>query len=307
VIAGRPATVDVHAHVYPQQYLEHMSRLGARAPNWSAAPLARLGEAERIELLDRAGIDRQVLSIALMQPYLTEPGLADGAARLVNDLLIGMTQRRPESFRCFVALPLPHWDAALAELDRCLSEPGVVGVTIGCSVLDRHLDDPAFGPLWAELDRRRTVVFLHPVMRTDQPGLDRYDLDRHLGALFEDTVAAVRLVKGGVVARYPGIRFVVAHLGGTLPFVWTRVGGEPDEGYGRLWFDTASSHAGALRCACSTPGPERLVFGTDYPYLTEAELGRRPQLIDRLGLSEHVRAGVLGATAMELFGPDAPA
>jgi aminocarboxymuconate-semialdehyde decarboxylase len=195
----------------------------------------------------------------------------------------------------------------LAELERCLDEPGVVGVTIGCSVLDRQLDDPEFAPLWAELDRRRAVVFLHPVMRADQPGLDRHDLDRHLGALFEDTVAAVRLVKGGVVSRYPGIRFVVAHLGGTLPFVWTRVGGELEEGYGRLWFDTASSHADALRCACSTPGPERLVFGTDYPYLTEAELGRRPQLIDRLGLPEHVRAGVLGATAMELFGSGAPA
>jgi len=143
--------VDVHAHYYPPQYLE---RIGHPGPPSVAAALAHQGIDERIALLDRVGIDTQVLSVSQAQPYL--PGARDAAeaATLANDLFAELCEAHQGRFLTFAALPLPHVDESLAEIARTLQNPSVVGVTIGCSVAGRQLDDPVFRPVFAELDRR---------------------------------------------------------------------------------------------------------------------------------------------------------
>lgn len=88
---------------------------------------------------------------------------AADAARLINDLYADVCRDHPERFYAFAALPLPHVDESLEEIARTLDTRWMVGVTIGCSVGDRQLDDPVFEPVFQELDRRQTLVFLHPV------------------------------------------------------------------------------------------------------------------------------------------------
>src|SRR5581483_6993074 len=204
------------------------------------------------------------------------------AARLCNDVYVDVIRAHPGRFAAFGSVPLPHVDAALAEAERCLDTLGMLGINTGCSVAGRALDDPAFDPFWAELDRRGCVLFLHP-MGVGGPCQDKYNLPFMVGAPFEDTVAAVRLVLGGVTTRYPNIRVSVPHLGGTLPFLMARIDGAPNRGGAgrspdaqidgaitphlrRMWYDTVNHDPQALRCAIAAFGPDRLLLGSDFPY-----------------------------------------
>src|SRR5919202_5166093 len=217
--------IDVHAHYFPREYIECIARVvdPAVRPTTARAPGAALDLDERLALMDSAGIDLQVLSASLVHPYAPEAGDAAAAARLGNDLYADVCRRYRGRFAAFGAVPLPHIDAALAEVERCLDTLGFLGVALGCSVAGRPLDDPAFEPFWAELDRRGTVVFLHPMFVGFSAELQAYNLQSMVGALFEDTVTTLRLLLSGITTRYPRIRVIVPHLGGTLPFMMARI------------------------------------------------------------------------------------
>jgi hypothetical protein len=143
------------------------------------------------------------------------------------------------------------------------------GVTLGTSVAGRQLDDPVFEPVSAELDQRGSVVFLHPVGQDDTAWLAGHNLAWLAGAPFEDTAAALRLILAGVTDRYPRIRFIVPHLGGTIPFLLARVTrkstAEITGGLRSMYYDTVSGSPDALTSACRAFGTDRLLFGTDYP------------------------------------------
>jgi aminocarboxymuconate-semialdehyde decarboxylase len=178
-------------------------------------------------------------------------------------------------------------DAALEELDRALALPGVVGVGLGCSVLGKPLDDPAFDAFFAELNRRGTVAFLHPVGAGGGPNSDDFGMTWMLGSRFEDTIAMARLILSGLTLRYPNIRFIIPHLGGTMALFLQRMDNVAErqgwrEQHGpdvmpsdlarRFWFDTVNEQHSALRCACETFGVERIMLGTDWPMLPPEKL-----------------------------------
>ena len=291
--------IDVHAHYYPDAYLSlfRATEAHGRDSNWVSSAFWHLNLNERVDVMEEAGIDIQVLSVGLAQPYARDLNRATMLAQVANDTYAEVCGRYDARFAALAALPLPHIDAALSEIGRCLDELGMAGVTLGCSVLGRQLDDPRMAPIYEELDRRGCGVLLHPMMQSCVSGLDAFELERTVGAVVEDTVAAARLVMGGVAARYPHIQFVVPHLGGTLPFImmdrlsrarppgeeyqrgpWASTGlpsEPPTAGLSKLWYDTAVGHLPALRCACETLGTHRLVFGTDYPFLAKDALMRR--------------------------------
>jgi 6-methylsalicylate decarboxylase len=296
--------VDVHAHYYPVEYLERIGR--PELPPAPSAPMRDQSMEERLALLDRLGIDVQVLSVSQAQPYL--PGASDAAdaARLGNDLYLKLCREHPRRFYTLAALPLPHVDESLAEIDRVWDDPHVVGVTIGCSINEVHLDDPVLEPVYAELDRRRAVVLLHPRGERCVVDGDDYNFNWLVGAPFEDTVAALRLAMSGVGDRYPGIQFIVPHLGGTMPFLLARVlrmtGGRGRDALHAMYYDTVSGSAEGLRCACDYWGPERLLFGTDYPYSDVEEFERRLTYLDEAGLDEAELTRIRGTRATELLG-----
>ena len=268
--------VDVHAHYYHSTYIDRLARNGADTRPAVRAPGAEVTFEQRVELLDGAGIRVQVLSVGALQPCFANVDEATAAARLTNDLYADICQRYGGRFSAFAAVPLPHIDAALTELTRAIDVLGMVGVNLGCSIASRPLDDAAFAPFFAELDRRGMVVFLHPVGCGCGPFLEDLGLDFPLGAPFEDSIAAIRLVLGGVIHRFPKIRFIVPHLGGTLPFLITRLDGssvgrgweyKPSEHLKRLWYDSINGNVAALRCAREAFGADRLLLGTDFPHV----------------------------------------
>lgn len=318
--------IDVHSHVFPPEYMERVADQGGPMPRLSAAPLHRLSLTERVEMMDSIGVDVQVLSVGVLQPYYEDVRVAVDLAKQANECYVNLCRQHEGRFATFAVLPLPHVDAALTELDRVAGDPHVVGVAISTTVLDRPLDDPGWEPLYQELDARAMTVFLHPTMTYSGFGPNNYGMDRSIGAMFEDTMVAARLVLSGVLARHARTSFIVPHLGGTLPFVHGRIarhaqrvedelrasgieagsapdGEEPIAGVRRLYYDTATRHAPALRCACDTVGADRLVFGTDFPYVkTAEEFAARIAHVDNLSLPERARSELLGGTAARLLG-----
>ena len=147
----------------------------------------------------------------------------------------------------------------------------------------------SFDPLWEELDRRGTVLFLHPVGAGAGPLSADYGLTWIIGAPIEDATAALRLALSGWADRYPRIKVVVPHLGGILPFLLQRledevgrqrvhlpgvfgIEGSPTERLLRFHYDTVNRQPSALQCARAAFGADRLVLGTDFPYLSGPEL-----------------------------------
>lgn len=302
--------VDVHAHYYPAKYADCLKEFGANTVSMTAAPGAGLNLEQRLELLDRFGIRVQVLCVGAHQPYLAGASQAATAAKLANDLYAEVRQKYRGRFEAFATLPLPHVDAALKELERTMDTLGVVGVNLGCSVAGRALDDKAFEPLFAELDRRGAVVFLHPVGAGCGPFLDDLALNFTLGAPFEDSIAALRLVVSGMIHRYPKIRVIVPHLGGTLPFLRMRLDGslagrteyKPSEYLKRLWFDTVNENIASLQCAREAYGADRLLFGTDFPHVFGARFERCTTYIRQSSLPEEEKTAILDRNAQALLG-----
>src|SRR5215472_2595404 len=148
--------IDIHAHYYPESYLDLLQRFGSEATdiarNWSAGGSHAELEA-RLELMDSAQVQMQALSVSPQLPYLEDETHAVEAARMINDLYADLVRRFPTRFDAFAATPLPHIDAALAEMERALDQLHMVGVTMATSVLGRSLADPEFEPMYAELDR----------------------------------------------------------------------------------------------------------------------------------------------------------
>ncbi|NVI92806.1 amidohydrolase family protein, partial [Actinomadura sp. BRA 177] len=156
--------VDVHAHYYPADYLDTLQRYGAEATGTARIRCAgSSGDdiAARLRMMDDAGVDMQILSATPQMPFFDDREHAIGAARMANDMYAEIVRAHPDRFAALAAVPLPHGEAAAAEVARAMDELGFLGAGITTVVLDRTLGDPAFDPFWAELDRRAAVVFIH--------------------------------------------------------------------------------------------------------------------------------------------------
>jgi len=309
--------IDVHAHYLPAEFIDAYTRLGRRATGIELAQAGKVTLDERVDLLAEAGVDLQVLSVGTYQPSVEKGEEAVAGARFFNDLYADICTGYGGRFAAAAATPLPHVDAAIEEVGRCLDTLGMLGVNVGTSVAGRPLDDPLFGPFFAELNRRKAVLFLHPQGVGAGPMSDAYGLDWAVGGCFEDTVTSLRLIWSGLTTTYPNVRIIVPHLGGTLPFLMQRISDHvqrmlfsgvqlvpPSEAVRSLYFDTVNNYPPALRCSCEAFGAEHIMLGTDFPFLFVKPC---VEYIKQSGLSAADIDMVLNRSAQRLLGIDAPA
>jgi aminocarboxymuconate-semialdehyde decarboxylase len=307
--------IDVHAHYWTGAYLDMLVGLGktdtATQRGIGAGDGAEL--TARLRLMDRAGVDLQVLSAAPQLPYGAYADRAVAAARHVNDEYAALVAAHPDRFRAFAATPMPHIDASIAEIDRALDELGMVGVTMNTSVLNRAITDPDFEPIFAALDARGAVLYLHPAGNgACSPLVTEQNITWMVGAPFEDTIAAMQLITSGHLQRYPGVKIICSHLGGALPMITRRADDHvafeapttpepPSQAVHRLWFDSVSHcHEPALRCAIETFGADRILLGTDFPYEDGETFVRAVEYITDVADPGEAHA-ILDANAMALF------
>jgi 6-methylsalicylate decarboxylase len=304
--------IDVHAHQFPQPYTELMARHGHQL----LGALSGTTLDKRIQQMDEAQVDVQVLSPSNLMPYLENETDADEAARILNDGYAELTHRLPHRFKAYVSLPLPHVEASLREMERGLDKLGMAGVTFGCSILNRSVTAKEFEPLYQEMDRRSAVLFFHPMVNgICSPLITDFGLEGSAGTTIEDAVVVLHMIVRQIPHRYPNIRMIVPHLGGLIPMLLSRMDNQvaamnrelpekPSMTARRFWYDTVShgSHA-ALRCACEAFGPERLVTGSDYPVLLAFEnYGKTFSYIREAGLDDIVVEQILHRNARALFG-----
>jgi aminocarboxymuconate-semialdehyde decarboxylase len=322
---------DVHAHVVPAAYAAFLKSHGVALPGLTAPPasapptrpMAHPGDAPehlaaRLHDMDAAGVRTQILSPTIT-PHFDDVATATAAARIANDALLAIASRAPERFRVFCVLPMPHMEAAAAELTRMLAEPAVAGVMLSCAYGERSAADADFEPLYAALDRAAAVVFYHPAVN----GLcSRLLNDWHLaaaaGPTFEDSVIAMHLMVRQIPARHRNIRFIVPHLAGGLATLLRRLDNQltqvvalaeaPTRTAQRLWYDTCCHGSlAALRAAADAFGVDRLLPGSDYPFLTPYEAyADTLAFIRTSGLSDRDADAILHRNIELLFGARRP-
>lgn len=321
--------VDLHVHYYLPEYIEAVQEAptlktyiredGRIVALWRGGvtltlPQPHPGVAERIEMMDALGVDIQVLSIPSPSAYFVEGEEARRVAALVNDGFAEIVRSHPDRFRALAALPLLDVGDAIEELERSIDELGMAGTMILTNVDGELLDSPRLEPFWERAHQLRALVYVHPTLPAVTSGMEDYGLAIGLGFFAETNLALARLTFGGVFERYPGIRWVFSHLGGTVPFLLPRLDNyyhqfpecrehisRPPSAYlAELFYDTASTHVPALRCTCETFGSSQLLFGSDYPHIPG---GTKPYLdaLEQLELPPDERAEVLGARALRLL------
>jgi 6-methylsalicylate decarboxylase len=274
------AIIDVHAHYQPKTLNDFMGRFG-RAIVIPEAPWTDTPEHidERVRLMECASVRMQILSPGTAH-YFEDRASSCEAAQIINDSFARLAEKLPAKFVAYISLPLPHIEASLRELERASRLHGMVGVTLHCSIFDKSVAAPEFDPIYEELNRRGTILFLHPCRNGICSALiNDYQLAESIGTLVEDSLAVLHMIVRRIPQRFPNIRIIVPHLGGMLPLLLERLDNQlpkvhphlvepPSVTARRFWYDTVSHGSrAALRCACDAFGSERLLPGSDYPFL----------------------------------------
>jgi predicted TIM-barrel fold metal-dependent hydrolase len=230
----------------------------------------------------------------------------------VNEFAAGQVSARPERFGFLATLTLPDVEGAIAEAARALDDLHADGIVLLANAAGRYPGDPLFDPLYAELDRRGAAVFIHPTFPAAQgppaaTGNPRSDVD----LLAETTRSAVDLVRSGVLTRFPGLRVILAHAGGYLPYMAHRIAPmcAPDGSYQggldvlrQFYFDTAlSSGAATLAALMAFARPGHVLFGTDWPYAPPRVIDHFRAEFEEFPLAPGEREAVARSSARELF------
>jgi len=285
--------VDVHHHMIPPGYREILNRSGHSAvsiPSWT--PSDSLGWME-----DR-GIDRAILSLPEPGVWFGDETEARSLARRYNEFGAELMREHPDHFGALATLPFPGMDACCEEIAYSLDELGLSGIQLLTNVDGHYVGDTEFDPLMAELDHRQAQVLLHP----NHPRSGSQDEALYPWAELPLDVTRVyaRLIYNDVLVRFPGIRWVLAHAGGGVPFLagrlgkahYARPGAGPTGGglrWGRILRDLALKRNGGLDLARNVSyetagfedpvaraaldelvGPDRILFGSNYPWPQEA-------------------------------------
>lgn len=295
-------TIDVHAHAIVPAALEEMASAHpdhgpelvtnddkryldypGRA-NLGPLPAAIFEPELRLQSMSEQRVDLQVIAVPPPNFHYHVPAaIGRDFAVIQNDALLALSETRPDRFNVFAALPLQDVDASLAEMQRVAAYQVVRGVQIGTNIDGRDLDDPTLHPVWDLLQALDMPVWLHPDQRAIA-GADRlgdFYLQNLVGLPIDTTIAVARLIFGGVIDRFPDLRFGFVHGGGFSPYQigrwdhgWSmreepksNIGDtQPGDYYKRLYFDSLTHDPASLRLLGERVGWDHVLLGSDYPF-----------------------------------------
>jgi len=269
------ARIDVHQHIVPPVWARALEAAGKDPGGWAIPAWSR---ESAIAMMDQQGIATGVLSTPAPGVHLGADAAARDLAHAVNEYAAEAVKDHPDRFGLFASLPLPDVDGAAAEAAYALDDLGADGVILLSNANGRYLGDPGFEPLWAELNRRAAVVFVHPAPSPLPmlPGTPAPLVDY----VFDTTRAAVNLVLNGVIGRYPDVKVILSHGGGFLPYAAYRFVGltatviDPSRtadnllrDFKRFYFDTAlAASPTALPALLAFAEPGHVLYGSDWPF-----------------------------------------
>jgi len=277
-VRSAPRRIDLHHHYVPPRHLEAIlaQRESGRTPPWS--PEISLAE------MDKNGIATSICS--LVQPGVWLGGIENSRklARECNEYGARMVADYRGRFGLFAAIPLPDSEGSLREIEYALDTLRADGIGLMTSFEDKYLGDPAFAPVYEELNRRQAIVYVHPTQPKCCTGLVPGVTVSTIEYATDTSRTIASLVYSGTAARFPNIRFVFSHGGGTMPFLlgryerlaaerkdaWLADGAAPQ--LKKFYYEIAqANHSGALDALLALVPISNVLFGTDYPLRPASE------------------------------------
>ena len=321
--------IDTHAHIIVPEIL----REATPAEEWRPRVVwennrqfieygpKRIGSATRefvqiekiLGEMTKSGVDAVLLCpwVSLVR-YEATPQESLAACQVQNDALAGLVKKYPKRIAALGMIPLQDVPLAIKELER-LMKSGLSGVEIGTHVNGVYPGDARFRPFWEACDSLGAFVFIHPVEGGGRAELRDYYMWNVIGNPLETTVAAGHLILSGVMDAYPRLKILLAHGGGTLPYLHGRldrgfkqrpeinkvISKTPTEYLKQFYFDTITHDPVVLRGLVDFVGADHVLLGSDYPF----DMGNENpvELVRSANLGIDSEKKILGDNASQLL------
>ena len=325
--------IDVHTHMLSQEWFDLLKEHGG--PRYEVkpskdfpAPLGiymnsapfmtpQTGHFDydlRIEKMDEAKVDLAIVTLTCPNVFWGGPEVSLKASRIMNDDMAAAQTAYPDRIRWMASLPWEYPDSAVAELKRACGQ-GAIGVMVLANIAGRSLTEPAFAPIWREIDNRGLPVLVHP---TAPPGVGELDMTRfnliaQIGFMFDTTLAIARMIYDGFLDKYPNLKIIAGHAGATLPYLAGRldvcfnnmkaaqehISASPDEYLTRIYYDAVTYRQEALNLCMHVGGEDKVLYGSDYPH----NIGDMKGCLSRVdALPGKAAKAARGANAARIFG-----
>jgi aminocarboxymuconate-semialdehyde decarboxylase len=321
--------IDFHNHYYPPVYLEALKSGASNVRvtlddqgnpclhypgDYNIAVRGHRDIDYREQVLAEHGVDTQVLTLTTPGVHVETPATAARLASLVNDAFASVVCAKRGRFAALATLPLNDPRAAALELERACRQLGMRGAMLFGNVNGTALSDARFYPLYEAAGGLGAVLYIHPTHPVGVEAMTDFWLMPLVGFPFDTTLAAAKLVFSGVVERFGGIRWVLGHLGGAIPYLAERldrgfrafrecranIRRPPSDYLRQFYFDAVNFDARSLELGIAFAGAERILAGSDYPH----QIGSLRLMLDSirgLPISEEDKARILGLNAARLL------
>lgn len=288
----------------------------SHAPVGGLAPLQWSKEA-MISFMDDAEIDVAVMSVSTPGVHVGDSEKARLLARRCNEFAAELVNTRPDRFAGFACIPLPEVDASLEELAYALDVLRLDGVVVFTNSTGVYLGEASLEPVFEELERRRSVVFVHPNQSPDAAAHSLGLPDNLLDFPTDTNRAVAQMHYMNRFARTPNVKYIMSHAGGSIPYLAARLAiidemdfikgaeqrGTAADMFRRIYWDTALSATDPVfRMLRDVAGVDQVLFGTDFPYLRrDLAVGARQRILQSSELNHLEKQAVLGGNAARLF------
>ena len=289
--------IDIHTHYYPEAFFQKIRELPGeftfdkdptgrtiikyRGARFFGIQPPMTDVAKRIDDMDRVGIDVEVISLSTPNVFFADEHHQPEIARMVNDAYADLAARQPKRFKGFASIPMDAPDAALKELHRALNELKLNGVILLSNIRGRALTSPVYRPFFEEANRMKLCILLHPMLPSDTEPFREYVLGPIIGFPFDTTLAVARMCYDGLLRDFPDIRWIIAHIGGGVPYLMERMDNGfrdfaecrvkidqlPSTYLKKLYYDTVTFSPYTLHMARDMIGTDHMLMGSDYPHL----------------------------------------
>ncbi len=301
---SKPFRIDVHHHIIPPEYLSSLKKVGiSTAGN---VPFPKWNIDSSIEAMDHLGIAIAITSISSPGIYFGDSEFTENLAHQCNEYSAQLIRDNSQRFGAFAVLPWTGVNAAIDELKYALDELYLDGVGLLSSINGHYLGDPDFNELYSELNRRKSVVFIHP----NSPSSDKLPINDARAAVlefvFDTTRAVANMLYNGTFKKFPDIKFIIPHAGGTVPYLAWRItmgNYRAIEQLKNLYYDTAlSSTPFALKSLQELIPSSHILFGSDYPFFPKPMVKSMIKGLEEYdGFDDKTRVEIEQTNALSLF------
>ena len=322
--------LDLHTHYYPPIYFDKIRELPSefsfdkspsgqtiityRGARFFGVTPPMTDVVQRIADMDRVGIDVEVVSLSTPNVFFADAQRQPEIARIVNDAYAELIAKHPARFKAFASIPMDAPGEALKELHRAINDLKLNGVILLSNIGGQPLTSPVYRPFFEEANRMKLCILLHPMLPANADPFREYVLGPIVGFIFDTTLAVARMCFDGMFRDLPDIRWIVAHLGGAVPYLmeridngWrdfaecrTKIDELPSTYLKKLYYDTVNFNQHMLTMVREMIGADHMVMGSDYPHLL-GSIERSVSSIESLEIPQAEKERIFEGTALSIL------